>query len=284
MSPSRKIGPRRIRGRTAAGRMRLLDAFLIHAAGRYLCPDPFTGAFDGPFVDVGFGEEPVTTLETAALLRDACAARGGGPLMVVGVETDGARVARAEELAGELTRFLHVEFAIAEKLDRPARLVRAMNVLRQYAPEEVEVAHRIWGEALAEGACLVEGTCDGDGAVLTAHVLQRRGEGAERLGLLFATDFSRGFSPWLFRDRLPADLRRSVRSGHPVWTFLESWERHAAAAREEGARAPAATFRVAGRAFARADEAVICDDVMAQSGLLFWSVTRADLDRRDRRS
>lgn len=254
--------------------MRLLDQWLLHASGRYLTPDIFSTSLQGAFVDVGFGEEPVTTLETAELLRRACEAQGGGPLHVVGVETEPFRVERAQEFADESTEFLLVEFALTHHLDRPARLIRAMNVLRQYAPEEVATAHGIWGEALEDGGYLIEGTCDGDGAVLTAHVLQRADGVLKHLGILFATDFSRGFSPWLFRDRLPADLRRSLRRGHPARSFLAAWDDDAQAARAAGATEPGDTFRVAGASFAEANDEVICDEVMATTGHLFW---RCDL-------
>jgi hypothetical protein len=38
------------------------------------------------------------------------------------------------------------------------------------------------------------------------------------------TDGERGFSPWLFRDVLPRELRRDVKPGTAVHRLLSDWE------------------------------------------------------------
>ncbi|TXD37157.1 methylase [Lujinxingia vulgaris] len=220
---------REIRGRTKPGRLRMLDRFVV---GHLLGGGPGEGP--GLAVDVGFGEEGWTTRELYEALRQS-----GMVCDVVGVEVEPMRVEKAQEVACEGLRFVEAGFDLKPVVWREAGLVRAMNVLRQYGPHEVEEAHRSWGEVLGEGGYLVEGTCDGEGAIGSAHVLRKdRGE-VKKVGLVLWTDFSKGFGPWMFRDWLPADLRRSLKAGRQVegvemYGFLQRWAELAADARGEG--------------------------------------------------
>ena len=87
------------RGKTAPNRLRRVDRFT-------LAYDPYLiqrndGAFaDAWFVDLGFGADPVTTLEAAARLR-----RLNPGLGVLGVEIDPERVKAARAWEDERTRF-----------------------------------------------------------------------------------------------------------------------------------------------------------------------------------
>src|SRR5690606_9744123 len=103
------------------------------------------------------------------------------------------------------------------------RWVRVMNVLRSYPLEAARVAHAILARQLPEGTWVWEGSTDPRGHLLCCHLLCARGGAMERSGLLFATDFGRGFAPLQFRDCLPRDLRRRVRPGHPLHTFFARW-------------------------------------------------------------
>lgn len=77
------------RGKTAPNRLRPTDAYLA------LCYPGFLRALPGVYVDLGFGQFPSTTVETAARLR-----RLNPGLRIVGVEIDPERVAGAEPWAG----------------------------------------------------------------------------------------------------------------------------------------------------------------------------------------
>jgi hypothetical protein len=204
---------RKTRGRTAPGRLRALDDYLLLAeAPLLLAPPP-----DAAFVDVGFGEHPATLVESAAALR---AVAPGLPF--VGLERDPARAAAALPLQDPRTRFLEGGFDALPSLG-PARIVRAMNVLRTYREEEVPQAHALLGATLIEGGLLLEGSADPKGAILTAHLFRRRQGALHREALLFFTDFSHGFAPLLFRDWLPRDLRRRVRPGEPIHALFQAW-------------------------------------------------------------
>lgn len=216
------VASRAVRPRTRAGRLDALDAWLVHeGAGALRLP--------GAVIDVGYGASPVTT---CALARAVRAVRPG--LRVVGLEQRAAAVAPEEPL-----ELVVGDFATLPALG-PACVVRAMNVLRGYREAELPAIHAALGEPLVEGGLVLEGTSDVEGHVLTAWVLRRVGGALVREALLLTTDFTRGFSPWLFRDFLPQDLRRQVKPGTAVHALLARW----AAVVEAGApgRAPRERF------------------------------------------
>ncbi|GMU59718.1 MAG: hypothetical protein AMXMBFR34_14810 [Myxococcaceae bacterium] len=166
----------------------------------------------GLVLDVGFGDTPVTTKE----LQEALWAVEPS-LRVLGVERD---LSRVTPIPGVEVRASH--FNVLAALG-PAVLVRVMNVVRGYREDEVAEIRALLGHAIGDGGLFLEGSSDTEGHVLTAWVVGRRGEELVKEALLLWTDFSRGFSPWLFRDWLPRDLRRRVKPGEPVHALLSEW-------------------------------------------------------------
>lgn len=131
------------RGTTGINRLRRSDRWLVHH------PDVCTAlAGGGQVVDLGYGARPSTTLELAARLR---AVHPG--LAVTGLEIDPSRVVDAVD---------GVEFALGgfELAGLRPVLVRAANVLRQYAEDEVGPAWAMVCSRLAPGGLFLEGTCD----------------------------------------------------------------------------------------------------------------------------
>jgi hypothetical protein len=184
-----------------------LDAWLVHS-----CPELLDGR--GLIVDFGYGESPITTLELAEAI--------GRP--VTGIEQTVSLSLRGGERVGERgCHFLEGDFATCATLG-PTSVVRAMNVLRGYREEEVPALHEALGAALIEGGLLLEGSTDTEGHVTVVGLMRKRSGHLRREALLFHTDFSRGFSPWLFRDWLPRDLRRSVRPGTAIHSLLSTWD------------------------------------------------------------
>lgn len=211
---------RSVRPRTRAGRLTALDAWLVATQ-----PELLDGR--GAIVDVGYGETPVTTHELAQAVRLLNPA-----LRVVGLERKPATAA-APDLE------LHEgDFSTCATLG-PTAVVRAMNVLRGYREAEVPGIHEALGSALIEGGLLLEGSTDTEGQVTVAWLLRRRGRALLREALLFHTDFTRGFSPWLFRDWLPRDLRRSALPGTAIHDLLTRWE---AQAKSSSAKDPRERF------------------------------------------
>lgn len=225
------------RGRTSRHRLRALDAYLCHAESELLRRDD--GAWrTAAFVDVGFGDSPATTLESAETFR-----QHSPRLPVIGVELDEGRATAAAEHEDAHTHFRRGGFELPLQPGESVRLIRAMNLLRQYPAESVPSIHARLGEYLLPGGLLVEGSTDTAGGVLVAHLLRRGGEGLHREALLFHTDFTHGFAPVLFRDWLPRDLRRRVHPGEPIHGFFSDWMAAWNEARAEGHPEPREAFR-----------------------------------------
>ena len=191
--------------------MAALDAWLIENEKQLL-------EGRGAIVDVGYGESPVTTLELARALRSS-----GRNLRVIGIERE------AQPRPGDEVELLSGDFNTCAQLG-PTAVVRAMNVLRGYREEEVPAIHAALGAGLVEGGLVIEGSTDTDGHVTVVWLLRKLTGGLAREALLFHTDFERGFSPWLFRDWLPRDLRRRAQPGTAIHSLLSRWDAQATGA------------------------------------------------------
>jgi len=209
---------RRTRGKSRPGRLRLLDAWLV-ATQRPLIARREAAFERAVSVDLGFGAVPWTTLELVAALRQI-----DPEAEVVGVDIDPARVESARPLQVPGLRFEVGGFELPPA--PPVRLIRAMNVLRQYDPAAVAGAHAAMRRAVLPGGLVIEGTTSKGGDTLAAHLLRRHGgvgEPAQPRALLFATDFSAGFAPRMFARCLPRDLRPDGRPSPAVAAFLDAW-------------------------------------------------------------
>ncbi|WP_375767017.1 methylase [Archangium gephyra] len=255
---------KKTRGRTTHGRLRALDVYLLHQERELLLRS------EGPwaraaFVDVGFGEHPWTTLESAEAFREL---HPGLP--VLGVELEASRVESAQAHADALTSFRQGGFELPLRPGESVRLIRAMNLLRGYRPEDVPGIHEQLGGTLLEGGLLVEGSTDTPGAVLVTHLLRRVPEGLAREALLFHTDFSRGFAPVLFRDWMPRDFRRRVKPGEPIHAFFADWTAAWQEAREAGHTEPPEAFRHSVLRLASRVEGLVTDAWLLGHGYLLW--------------
>jgi hypothetical protein len=236
--PHPRARPRRpegqpTRGKTASNRLRRVDTFLLrYDPGLIARRDgAFARAF---FVDLGYGFEPMTTLESVARLRAL-----NPTLPVLGVEIDLERVAAAQGLVEPGLDFRLGGFnlplaAWPDGVPETVRAVRAFNVLRQYAEADVAPALARLAEAVLPGGLLIEGTSDPLGRVWVAHML-RRTEAApgaaawQREALVFSTNWRGGFDPADFQPVLPKDLIHHMLPGEAIYTFLEAWKQAARA-------------------------------------------------------
>lgn len=207
------------RGKTAQNRLRRVDSYLL-LAERYLVGRR-DGRFDRAlFVDVGYGAEPFTTLESAERLR-----RVNPVLPVLGVEIDGERVAAALPYADSHTHFRLGGFNLPLQPREHVRLIRAFNVLRQYEEAAVTEAWRLMGQQLLPGGLLVEGTSDPFGQVWVANLVRKQESGAlVQEGLLFSTNFRQGFAPEQFQPVLPKNFIHRVVVGEPIERFFRQWQ------------------------------------------------------------
>jgi hypothetical protein len=260
----RPLAPPRRRGCTRPGRLRQLDGILAARERALLTrtDGPFCGA---PFVDVGVGEWPWTTLETARHLN--AIAPG---LRVIGVELDPDRLRHARRFEAPGLEFRGGGFELPLAAAERPRIVRALNVLRGYGEAEAHAAHLKLGAAVLTGGLVLEGTSSASGGVSCVHLLRKHDGALVREALLFATDFSQGFAPFLFRDRLPRDLRRRCERGSAIQRFLTSWTDAFSAARSTGLCESAALFALSAQILASRMPGIVCDAALVERGALLW--------------
>ncbi|GAA4541692.1 class I SAM-dependent methyltransferase [Amycolatopsis samaneae] len=215
------------RGTTNPNRLRRVDRWLAGdpsvAASLRRAPDPLV-------VDLGYGASPVTTVELTRWLRTV-----RPDVRVLGLELDPARVAFAQGAADPpWLEFRRGGFELAGT--RPV-LVRAFNVLRQYAEEEVPDAWSLMLSRLAPGGLLVEGTCDEIGRLATWVTLDASGPRSLTLSLRLAELEH----PSTVAERLPKILIHRNVPGERVHAFLSTLDECWAAA------APQRSFGVRAR-------------------------------------
>lgn len=255
-------GPRRptppaqpTRGKTARNRLRRTDTFVLLDRPSRLRHLPAC------YVDLGFGAEPDTTLETAARL---------GPhwsdLVVIGVELDPERVERAASAA----RPGRIDFRVGG-FDLPLAagevpgVIRAANVLRQYAEADHAPAVQTLLGRLAPGGLLLEGTSSPTGRLLAMNVYEPGDPPSRRLVL--SVNLRRLWRPRELQAVLPKNLIHRAPPDSPLDTFFGHWERTWTQARSRQV-APAAAFADAADALAAAGYDIDRRRAMLRRGFL----------------
>jgi len=244
------------RGKTAPNRLRRLDTFVSA-----VFPGLLTRSTPGVVLDLGYGRVPRTTLETAARWR-----RLNPALVVVGVELDRERVAAAAAFNDARTRFVRGGF---DADVGPVRIVRAMNVLRQYDEDAVAGAWAELGARLEEGGLMIEGTCDPFGRVIAVNLQRKRAGALIGAGVLFSTNHRGDFEPASLQPVLPKNLIHRVRPGEAVHTFFRDWELAWKAAAPWSGFGPRARFWEAARLLAR-EQPLAPRPWLARHGYVWW--------------
>ncbi|MFC6420694.1 class I SAM-dependent methyltransferase [Ornithinimicrobium tianjinense] len=203
------------RGTTNPNRLRRVDRWMAWALR-----DVLRGPAAAPVVvDLGYGASPVTVLELADRL-----ARVRPDVRLVGVEIDPERVARGVAVAvPPRVDFVLGGFEVPVPGGGEPVVVRAFNVLRQYAEHESPGA---WAQVvgrLAPGGALVEGTCDEIGRLATWVDVRRGPEGTpDPRSLTLAWRLAGLERPSVVAERLPKVLIHRNVPGEPVHGFLRS--------------------------------------------------------------
>jgi hypothetical protein len=221
MKPETKPVGEITRGTTAPNRLRRVDRWLTFTQGPAL-----RRAADPLVVDLGFGASPVTSVELWARLR---AVRPD--VEVVGMEIDPARVAAARRYETTGLSFRRGGFELPVDGARRPVVVRAFNVLRQYAEADVAAAWRLLYGRLAPDGLLVEGTCDEVGRRATWVALGPEGPRSLTLAVRLASLRS----PSELAERLPKALIHRNVPGERVHAWLRELDRAWAAAAPLGA-------------------------------------------------
>src|SRR5512146_1913327 len=150
------------RGKTASNRLRRVDNFILLYEPSLLTRSDGTFA-DALFVDLGYGFDPRTTLESAERFR--CI---NPRLKILGVEIDKERVEAALPFADERTFFRLGGFNVPLQAGETVRLIRAFNVLRQYEEAEFAPAYAQLAPHVLPGGLMIEGTSNPFGSIWVA--------------------------------------------------------------------------------------------------------------------
>lgn len=220
------------RGKTAANRLRRVDNFILLYEPSFLTRTD--GLFaDALFVDLGYGFDARTTLESAARFR-----RVNPNLKILGVEIDKERVEAALPFSDEKTFFRLGGFNLPLKEDEHVRLIRAFNVLRQYEEKDFAPAYERLAQYVLPGSMMIEGTSTPYGQIWAANVVRSLGDAnfrEPRIGeletgdwkfeaLVFSTNFRLGFDVEEFQTILPKNLIHHVVPGEEIYDFFETWK------------------------------------------------------------
>jgi len=227
------------RGKTASNRLRRVDNFIL------LCEPSLLTRTDGLFtdsmyVDLGYGFDARTTLESAARFR-----RVNPDLKILGVEIEKERVEAALPFADDKTFFRLGGFNLPLKEGERVRLIRAFNVLRQYEEKDFAPAYERLAQYVLPGGLMIEGTSTPHGQLWSANLARKvesgkpalpkehrddvsNVDGWEMEALVFSTNFRLGFDPEEFQTILPKNLIHHVVKGEPIFDFFEAWKRSAA--------------------------------------------------------
>ena len=229
------------RGKTASNRLRRVDNFILFYEPSLLTRTD--GLFaDALFVDLGYGFDARTTLESASRFR-----RVNPELPILGVEIEKERVEAALPFADEKTFFRLGGFNLPLKEGEHVRLIRAFNVLRQYEERDFAPAYERLAQYVLPGGLMIEGTSNPFGSIWCANVVRKVTESGSFLpptenwrtsnveigdwrleALVFSTSFRMGFDITDFQAVLPKNLIHHVAPGEPIYDFFQAWKGAAA--------------------------------------------------------
>ena len=220
---SKKPEGQSTRGKTASNRLRRVDNFILLYEPSLLTRTD--GLFaHALFVDLGYGFDARTTLESAARFR-----RVDPDLPILGVEIEKERVDAALPFADEKTFFRLGGFNLPLKEGEHVRLIRAFNVLRQYEEKEFAPAYERLAQYVLPGGLMIEGTSNPFGSIWCANVVRKEESGTWGFeGLVFSTNFRLGFDIADFQAVLPKNLIHHVMPGEPIYDFFAAWKQSAA--------------------------------------------------------
>jgi len=206
------------RGTTNPNRLRRCDRWITGPQAWRLRRSPTSPVV----VDLGYGASPTTAVELHDRLR-----RVRPDVRVVGIEIDPARVAAGKPLERDGLSFRLGGFEIPLEAGARPMVVRAFNVLRQYAEDEVPAAWALVQERLAPDGLLVDGTCDEIGRRAAWVAVDARGP----VSLTISLRMGGLERPSDVAERLPKALIHRNVPGEPIHAFLadldRAWARHA---------------------------------------------------------
>src|SRR5436190_10827024 len=255
------------RGKTASNRLRRVDNFILLYEPALLTRTDDLFA-DSLFVDLGYGFDARTTLESAERFR-----RVNPNLKILGVEIDKERVEAALPFADDKTFFRLGGFNLPLKDGEHVRLIRAFNVLRQYEEKDFAPAYERLAQYVLPGGLMIEGTSNPFGSMWCANVA-RTVDARQWImeALVFSTNFRMGFNIEEFQTLLPKNLIHHVLPGEPIYDFFEAWKQSAAETAAMKTYGPKRWFSAAGKRLAERGYTIASQHKWLTKGFLIWKL------------
>lgn len=261
---SKKPEGQATRGKTADNRLRRVDNFILLYEPSLLTRTTLLA--ESLFVDLGYGFDARTTLESAVRFR-----RVNPDLKILGVEIDKERVEAALPFADEKTFFRLGGFNLPLQPGEIVRLIRAFNVLRQYEEKDFAPAYERLAEYVLPGGLMIEGTSTPFGGVWAANLARRVESGQWSFeALVFSTNFHAGFDVEEFQTILPKNYIHRVVAGEPIYDFFEAWKRSAAETSHAKVFGLKQWFSASVESLARKGFDVDCHKKWLSKGYLIW--------------
>jgi hypothetical protein len=204
------------RGKTAPNRLRRAD-ILLYLYDPFLLSKEQSGR-RSLYVDIGYGENPLTTLETRSFFSKLYPY-----LSYLGVEINPERVAKAEAFKDYNLFFRHGGFNLPLQKDESVNFIRAFNVLRQYSEDEVTPAYDLLSSYLVNGGLLLDGTSNPSGSIWTANLIRKLDAGYAEEALVFSFSFKQPFSPDVFPPYLIKKWIHRMGGTSPIYDFFECY-------------------------------------------------------------
>jgi len=201
------------RGTTGTNRLRRVDRWIAQLPAFRRTENPLV-------VDLGYGASATTTLELHQRLS-----RVRPEVEVLGIEIEPTRVELARRSERPGVSFTLGGFEVPSA--RPATVIRALNVLRQYDESEVAAAWTLMCSRLEPNGVLVEGTCNEVGRVASWIDLSASGPESFTISLRLA-ELEK---PSIVAERLPKALIHRNVEGERIHSLLieldRAWQVHA---------------------------------------------------------
>lgn len=266
--PSKKPEGQPTRGKTAANRLRRVDNFLL------LYDPPLLQRMDGEFahaffVDLGYGAEATTTLESAERFR-----RVNPSLPILGVEIDPERVAAAVPFEDANIAFRLGGFNLPLRPGETVRLIRAFNVLRQYEETDFAPAYDRLAQYVLPGGLMIEGTSDPFGSLWVANVVRKIESGWNFEALVFSSNFRVGFDPADFQAVLPKNHIHHIISGEAIYDFFEVWKQASRETSSHRVYGPRQWFGAAAQSLAGRGYRIDTQKKWLSKGWLIWDLAK----------
>jgi len=265
------------RGKTAPNRLRNVDHFLA-------CYDPaLLTRRDGPYrdafyIDLGYGAEPTTTLESAARLRKV-----NPDLPVLGIEIEPDRVRRGLPFTDDKTFFRLGGFNMplqksSDGKPETVRLVRAFNVLRQYDECEVIPACNNIMKSVLPGGLFLDGTSDPFGRVWTGNLIRKTSTDWHLEALVLGANLRLELDADAFQTRLPKSFIHRMVPGQPIFKFMEDWKASTRDTRSHSVWGPRDWFVAAGNLMVQKGYNIARPGKWLRRGWLVWLNPEMEID------